>query len=111
MEVLVLPTPADLAGRAAEVVLDGLAAARPEPVLGLATGSSPLGLYAQLARAVHAGRLDLGTAVGLAPDEYVALPGGHPQAYRVLLLREVCGPLGLPPERLHVPDGSGRDEE
>jgi len=112
MEVLVLPTPADVAGRAAEVVLDGLAAAaRPEPVLGLATGSSPLGLYAQLARAVRAGRLDLGTAVGFALDEYVGLPGGHPQSYREVLLREVCGPLGLPPERLHVPDGSGRDEE
>src|SRR3954465_7382645 len=54
MEVLVLPTPADVAGRAAEVVLHGLAAAaRPEPVLGLATGSSPLGLYARLARALR----------------------------------------------------------
>jgi glucosamine-6-phosphate deaminase len=111
MEVLVLPTPADVARRAAEVVIAGLAeAGRAEPVLGLATGSSPLGLYAQLATAVADGRLDLRHARGFALDEYVGLPGGHPQSYREVLLREVCRPLGLPPDRLHVPDGSGRDE-
>lgn len=112
MEVLVLPTSADVARRAAEVVLEGLAAARGAgPVLGLATGSSPLGLYAELAGAVRAGRLDLSAATGFALDEYVGLPAGHPQTYREVLLREVCAPLGLAPERLHVPDGSGRTEQ
>jgi len=112
MEVLVLPTPAHVARRAAEVVIDGLGAAhRDEPVLGLATGSSPLGLYAELARAVATGRLDLRGARGFALDEYVGLPAGHPQSYREVLLREVCGPLGLSPDRLHVPDGSGHDED
>lgn len=111
MEVLVLPTPAHVARRAAEVVMAGLLeGGRAEPVLGLATGSSPLGLYAELAAAVESGRLDLRTARGFALDEYVGLPAGHPQSYREVLLREVCAPLGLPPERLHVPDGSGRDE-
>ncbi|GAA2740127.1 glucosamine-6-phosphate deaminase [Terrabacter aerolatus] len=112
MEVLVLPTAADVARRAAEVVIEGLGAARrDEPVLGLATGSSPLGLYAELAAAVRAGRLDLTRARGFALDEYVGLPVGHPQSYREVLLREVCGPLGLDPGRLDVPDGSGRDED
>ncbi|MFC7596077.1 glucosamine-6-phosphate deaminase [Terrabacter sp. GCM10028922] len=111
MEVLVLPTPEDVARRAAEVVIAGLVdAARAEPALGLATGSSPLGLYAELATAVTSGRLDLRSARGFALDEYVGLPERHPQSYREVLLREVCRPLGLPPDRLHVPDGSGRDE-
>ena len=111
MEVLVQRTPADAARRAAEVVLEGLhAAGREEPTLGLATGSSPLGLYAELARAVAAGGLDLSRARGFALDEYVGLPVGHPQSYREVLLREVCARLGLPPDRLHVPDGSGADE-
>ena len=115
MEVLVLPTAADVARRAAEVVIAGLGAARraaprperrperrPEPVIGLATGSSPLGLYAELAAAVRAGRLDLGRARGFALDEYVGLPAGHPQSYREVLLREVCGTAGAaarPPAR------------
>ena len=106
-----LPTPAEVAERAAEVVIDGLAEAvssgRSEPVVGLATGSSPLGLYAVLARAVAGGRLDLRQARGFALDEYVGLPAGHPQSYREVLLHEVCGPLGLPAQRLEVPDGSG----
>jgi glucosamine-6-phosphate deaminase len=111
MEVIVLPKPADVARRAAQVVLVGLTdAGRPEPVLGLATGSSPLGLYAELSRAVEDGRLDLRRAHGFALDEYVGLPEGHPESYRQVLLREVCEPLGLPPERLHVPDGSGTTE-
>ena len=135
MEVIVLPTPADVARRAAAVVIAGLPAAPPtdraderapepathgspdasgpgrrEPVLGLATGSSPLGLYAELARAVAAGHLDLTSARGFALDEYVGLPAGHPESYREVLLREVCRPLGLPPERLAVPDGSGATE-
>lgn len=106
-----LPTPAAVARRAAEVVVQGLVEAdRREPVLGLATGSSPLGLYAELAAAVAAGRLDLRSARGFALDEYVGLAPGHPQSYREVLLREVCAPLGLPSDRLHVPDGSGADE-
>ena len=48
-------------------------------------------------------------AHGFALDEYVGLPPGHPESYREVLLREVCGALGLAPERLAVPDGSGHD--
>jgi glucosamine-6-phosphate deaminase len=111
VEILVVAGPAEAAHRAADAVLEGLAAAhRAEPTLGLATGSSPLGLYAELACAVAGGRLDLSRAWGFALDEYVGLPQGHPQSYRQVLVREVCQRLGLPPDRLHVPDGSFADE-
>ncbi|WP_141847356.1 glucosamine-6-phosphate deaminase [Humibacillus xanthopallidus] len=115
MEVFVLPTAQEVAERAARVVIEGvraaLASGRTEPVIGLATGSSPVGLYTVLAGAVEAGEVDFGRARGFALDEYVGLPPRHPESYREVLLREVCGPLGLPPERLHVPDGSGDSEE
>lgn len=110
-----LPTAQEVAERAARVVIEGvrdaLASGRSEPVIGLATGSSPVGLYAVLAGAVGAGQVSFERARGFALDEYVGLAPGHPQSYREVLLREVCGPLGLPPERLHVPDGSGESEE
>lgn len=111
--------PPATARRAALEVLGGLsrAAARrvaqgrgQDLVLGLATGSSPLGLYRELADVVRQGRADFTSAHGFALDEYVGLPAGHPQSYGEVLLREVCGPLGLAPERLHVPDGSKPDE-
>ncbi|MGL5852257.1 MAG: glucosamine-6-phosphate deaminase [Phycicoccus sp.] len=107
MEVLVGTTPEETAARAAAAVLDGLACAASsgrEPVLGLATGSSPLRLYAELGRAVAGGRADFARTHGVALDEYVGLPPGHPAGYRQVLLREVCSVIGLPPERLVVPE-------
>ena len=80
-----------------------------DAVLGLATGSSPIGLYRELGRAVTRGEADFSRAHGVALDEYVGLPPGHPEGYREVLLREVCDVIGLPPARLAVPDGSGRD--
>jgi len=106
MEVLVRPTPDAVARTAAHAVLHGLPAGR-AAVLGLATGSSPLGLYHELAAAAARGEADFGTAYGFALDEYVGLSDGHPQSYREVLHREVCDVLGLARERLHVPDGSG----
>ncbi|QIM19986.1 glucosamine-6-phosphate deaminase [Phycicoccus sp. HDW14] len=110
MEILVSPGPEQTAARAADAVLAGLArVGRRTPVLGLATGSSPLGLYRELGRAVAQGRADFSAAHGVALDEYVGLPPGHPEGYRQVLLREVCDVIGLAPERLAVPDGSATD--
>lgn len=112
MEIIVLPKAEEVAARAAAIVTDSLRQARiggngTGVTLGLATGSSPLGLYRELARARRSGQLDLTRVHGFALDEYVGLPAGHPQSYREVLTREVCDPLGLDPANLHVPDGSG----
>lgn len=110
-DVRIEPAALDVARVAAVAVMAGLPgmAAGRRPVLGLATGSSPLGLYRELARLVAAGELDLTAAQGFALDEYVGLAPGHPQSYRATLEREVCDVVGLPRAGLHVPDGSGRD--
>jgi glucosamine-6-phosphate deaminase len=93
------------AAAAGELVADAiltLVATKPDAVLGLATGSSPLATYAALA-ARHA---DLSRVRGFALDEYVDLPAGHPESYRAVITREVVEPLGLTPSLVHVP-GSG----
>ncbi|EWT02054.1 glucosamine-6-phosphate deaminase [Intrasporangium oryzae NRRL B-24470] len=113
MEVFVTAGPEEAARRAARVVIEAVAesvAAGRAPVVGLATGSSPLGLYKELALAVDRGQVDFSEAYGFALDEYVGLPAGHPESYREVLVAEVCRRVGLAPERLHVPDGSGRNE-
>ena len=110
MEVIVQPTPDDVARVAADVVADTVAR-RPGAVLGLATGSSPLGVYAELARRVAAGELDPSGVTAFALDEYVGLPPGHPQGYAAVVAREVTGPLRLDPARVHVPDGGAADLE
>jgi glucosamine-6-phosphate deaminase len=110
MEVLIVATPDDVADTAAALVVDALPTSRP-PVLGLATGSSPLGLYRRLGAAARDGRLRVEDLSGVALDEYVGLAAGHPESYRAVLEREVCDVVGLHRDRLHVPDGTGADLE
>lgn len=78
-------------------------------MLGLATGSSPLGLYDNLKRRVQAGELDFSGASGFALDEYVGIPADHPESYVSVIRRFVVEPLGLNPDRVHVPDGRAAD--
>ncbi|GEO96171.1 glucosamine-6-phosphate deaminase [Kocuria turfanensis] len=110
MEVIVLPTAADVDVRAADLVAEQVVH-RPDTVLGVATGSSPLGTYRELARRQTEGSLDLSKLLCFALDEYVGLPASDPAAYAEVLGREVAGPFGLPPSRVRVPDGSRRDLE
>lgn len=106
MEIIVAPTPESAAAAATQAVLAGLPGGK-APVLGLATGSSPLGIYAGLAAAVAEGKADFSEAKGFALDEYVGLPASHPESYRQVLIREVCEVIGLPLDGLNVPDGTG----
>jgi glucosamine-6-phosphate deaminase len=112
VDVLIVRNADAVAREAAVAVMTGLRRRRAgAPVLGLATGSSPLGLYRELAHLVEAGEVDLTATTGFALDEYVGLPPGHPQSYRQVLLREVCALTGLPGERLHVPDAGATEPD
>ena len=82
-----------------------LFAARPDAVVGLATGSTPAELYRELAARRSRGELaDLNRITGFALDEYVGLPDDHPQRYARVLAREWAEPLGLAPGQVRVPD-------
>jgi glucosamine-6-phosphate deaminase len=109
VEIVILPTAAEV-GRAAAAKIAHRVARHPETVLGLATGSSPLAIYAELA-ARREGGLDFGRVSGFALDEYVGLPTSHPQSYASVIRTTVTEPLGLDPARVHVPDGLADDIE
>lgn len=79
--------------------------------LGLATGSSPQGTYAELARRVGAGRLSLAACQAFLLDEYVGLPADHPQAYRTVIRRDLVDHVDLDVSRVHGPDGTAPDLE
>ncbi|MEC5152507.1 glucosamine-6-phosphate deaminase [Cryobacterium psychrotolerans] len=78
---------------------------KPDAVLGLATGSTPLSVYTALARSLDADPLDVSRVRGFALDEYVGLPAGHPESYRAVITRDVVVPLGLDPANIRVPNG------
>lgn len=109
MEVIVCPN-AERVGEVAAAKAARIAAPiGPRVVLGVATGSSPVQTFAELARLVDAGELDLSEASAFALDEYVGIPEGHPESYHEVIRRTVTEPLGLDPSRVHVPDGFADD--
>jgi glucosamine-6-phosphate deaminase len=107
VEVVIVATPDDAADVVAGVVIDALS--RPAPVIGLATGSSPLGAYRRLVAACRAGGTSFARAHAVLLDEYLGLPPGHPQSYRASIRRELTDHVDLDPSRLHGPAVDGAD--
>ena len=110
MEIIIVRD-ADEVGRVAARKIASVVQRDPEAVLGLATGSSPTGIYASLAARVEAGELDFGRASGFALDEYVGIPLEHPESYASVIHRDVVVPLGMDASRVRVPDGRASDVE
>ncbi|MFE0426400.1 glucosamine-6-phosphate deaminase [Streptomyces sp. NPDC058953] len=108
MEVVIVPD----AAAGGELIAEAMAALlrrKPEALLGVATGSTPLPVYQALSAKVRAGEVEVSGARICQLDEYVGLPAGHPESYRSVVLREVVEPLGLPEASFMGPDGAADD--
>lgn len=110
MEIIILGSTEEIGEVAADLVADVLDHSE-RPVLGLATGSSPVTAYEALAARTRSGDLSLADIDAFALDEYVGLPADHPQSYSTFLRENVVVPLGLDPTRVHVPDGQAEELE
>ncbi|MET4094770.1 glucosamine-6-phosphate deaminase [Arthrobacter sp. UYCu712] len=108
MEVVILPGSKAIAALAADAI-ERLLRRKPDAVLGLATGSSPLPVYAELARRHERDGLDFSRVRGFALDEYVGLPHGHPESYREVIRREFTEQVNISPASVHGPDGAAAD--
>jgi glucosamine-6-phosphate deaminase len=108
MEVVILNGSKQIGTLAADAIGE-LLRRKPGAVLGLATGSSPLPVYAELAARHERDGLDFSGARGFALDEYVGLPAGHPESYREVIRREFTDRVNISPENVHGPDGTASD--
>jgi len=108
MEVIVLPGAAEV-GRLAADVIERLLAVHPHPVLGLATGSTPEPLYAELIRRHRDAGLSFAHARAFTLDEYVGLADDHPERYAAVIRRGLTDHLDLKPDAVQGPDGSAVD--
>ena len=81
----------------------------PKSVLGLATGSTPIGTYRHLVEWYQKGELDFGKAVSINLDEYCGLSGDHPQSYRRFMQENLFDHISIKPENTIVPDGLAAD--
>ena len=103
MEVVIVDGP-DEAGILVGGAVAALVDATPTAVLGLATGSSPVVVYRDLARRHVAGDLSLARVQAFLLDEYVGLPPDHPQSYRSFIARELEARVDLADAAVQAPD-------
>lgn len=108
MEVIIKPTHSDCAETAARIVAD-LVRRNPATVLGLATGSTPLGLYGDLIRMHRGEALDFSRVSTFNLDEYIGLGADHPASYRRFMQEHFFDHVNLRSENIHIPDGRASD--
>lgn len=93
---------------AARLVADRLRK-KPNLVLGLATGSTPIGLYKELIRLHRDEGLDFSKVTTFNLDEYVGLPPGHDQSYHYFMNENLFKYINIDPRFIHVPQGMAKD--
>lgn len=79
---------------------------KPALTLGLATGSTMLGLYKRLVRLYGEGSLDFSQVVTFNLDEYLGLPASHPQSFHHFMHENFFRHVNVPPQNIHIPDGT-----
>lgn len=82
---------------------------KPDSVLGLATGSTPIGLYKILAARCEEGRIDFSRARSVNLDEYVGLSAEHEQSYAYFMRENLFGKINILPENTNLPNGMAKD--
>lgn len=82
---------------------------KPNCVLGLATGSSPVGTYKKLAEKCDKGELDFSTVTSVNLDEYVGLSPENDQSYRYFMNTNLFKHVNIDISKTHVPDGLAKD--
>jgi len=105
MEVFIFPDAKAMSIVAAKEVAEVLNA-KPDAVLGMATGSTPLGLYQELVRMYQRRELDFSHVTTFNLDEYVGLPVTHPQSYHHFMHEHFFRHANIPPQNIHIPSGT-----
>lgn len=108
MQIRTVPTYREMSAIAAGLIA-GILRANPAAVLGLATGSTPIGTYDELARLCREEGLDFSRASSVNLDEYLGLDGTHPQSYRYFMDKHLFDRVNIDKARTAVPSGVAAD--
>jgi len=115
MRLIIQPDYVGISQWAADYVVQKINAAAPTAakpfVLGLPTGSSPLGMYRALVAAHQAGRVSFEHVVTFNMDEYVDIPEDHPQSYHSFMWTNFFSHIDIKKENVHILNGNASDLE
>ncbi len=106
---IIIQTDGQAASRIAARIISRVVRERPRPVLGLATGNTPLLVYKELVRRHREEGLSFAGATTFNLDEYVGLASDHPASFHAFMARNLFDHIDVPRERIHVPDGMAGD--
>jgi len=104
MEIIIKATAVDAQQEAARIFRRQIRD-KPDSVLGLATGSTPIGVYALLVEMHRRGEIDFARVRTFNLDEYVGLGPEHPGSYRHFMREHLFSKVNVAAENTHVPDG------
>lgn len=105
MEIVIKDTYEEMSKAAGKVVARMLNS-KPNSVLGLATGSTPLGLYKELVRLHRDEGLDFSQVTSFNLDEYVGLGKDHPQSYHYFMYENLFKHINISPQNVYIPSGT-----
>jgi glucosamine-6-phosphate deaminase len=108
MKVIVVKTLEEMGKKAAELIAEEIKK-HATPVLGLATGSTPIPVYKELIRMHKEEGLDFSTTITFNLDEYVGLNPDHPQSYRYFMDKNLFDHININKKNTHVPNGLAKD--
>ncbi|MFD0617874.1 glucosamine-6-phosphate deaminase [Paenibacillus sp. GCM10027629] len=108
MNILTFETNEELNQVGANIIAS-LVQTNPYSVLGLATGSTPIGIYQELIRQYQNGLVSFKHVTSFNLDEYVGLPEGHQESYRTFMNNQLFNHIDIPMEQTHVPNGNAED--
>ena len=108
MKYIVVNTYDELSNKAADLIAAQILV-KPNCVLGLATGSSPVGTYKRLIEDNKAGKIDFSTVTSVNLDEYVGLDGSNDQSYRYFMNDNLFNHVNIDKAKTFVPNGCAAD--
>ncbi len=104
MRIYVLDDYEEMSMKAASIVASQIIL-KPDSVIGLATGSTPLGMYRELVKMHKKGILDFSQVITFNLDEYVGIPPEHPQSYHYYMYNNFFNHLNMKKENINIPPG------
>ena len=110
MKIIIQNNYEELSKEAAKIIKEAIQK-KPDLVLGLATGSTPIGTYQELIQMYKEGELDFSQAIIFNLDEYFGLPADHPQSYNYFMYENLLNHINVKRENFHIPDGSTENPE
>lgn len=110
MRIIITENYDDMSNIATDIIAAQLIL-NPDSVLGLATGSTPTGMYEGLVKLYNEGRIDFKDVVTFNLDEYCGLPDENDQSYHYFMDKNLLSKVNVAPENINIPSGVEDDME